>query len=259
MLVIKTYPMKLLTLSALFLSAATLCSAQKLPSTQSGSLKAPANIKIDGKATEWGDKFKAYNKNIEAFYSITNDSQNLYLVVKANKHDIADKIIRGGVTLIINHTEKKNDPDAVAVTFPVLRDQDMSVVSNMFARVAYGEKAEDRLPIAQFNTILEARAKVIDLKGFKDIAETQISVYNEEGIKAVAAVDDKQAYVYELAIPLKYLALPDNGAKAFSYRVKLNEMPDTGRPPLGNGPPPPPMMITGLGTTDFWGVYTLAK
>ena len=44
--------------------------AQKLPNKQEISFRAPANVKIDGKATEWGD-FKAYNSAIELLMMIT--------------------------------------------------------------------------------------------------------------------------------------------------------------------------------------------
>ncbi|CAF1654675.1 unnamed protein product, partial [Didymodactylos carnosus] len=114
-------------------------SAQKLPTVQAVSLRAPASIKIDGKANEWDDKFQAYNKNIEAFYTISNDDEMLYLTVKATTHDIADKIIRGGLTLIIDHTVKKNDPEAVSITYPVLRNEDMSTVANMYARKSFDQ------------------------------------------------------------------------------------------------------------------------
>ena len=37
-------------------------NAQKLPNTQETSLRAPANLKVDGKPTEWNNQFQAYNK-----------------------------------------------------------------------------------------------------------------------------------------------------------------------------------------------------
>ena len=48
-------------LSILFAVITFTATAQKLPNVQATSLRAPANIKIDGKATEWNDKFQAYN------------------------------------------------------------------------------------------------------------------------------------------------------------------------------------------------------
>jgi hypothetical protein len=247
----------IIVFSAVLLPAIFMARAQKLPSTQAAPLRAPSTVKTDGKSTEWLDKFQAYNTNIEAFYTIANDDENLYLIVKATTHDIADKIIRGGVTLIVNHTVKKNDPEAVSVTYPILRNADMSAVSNMLARRSYKQDDEMLVSQKQLNDVLEAKAKTIEVAGVKAITDKEISVYNEDGIKAASQFDDKNAFVYELAVPLKYLNLPNNGAEGFTYHIKINEMPTTHV--AGGGPPPPPVMIGTMSTTDFWGVYKLDK
>ncbi|HCN82336.1 MAG TPA: hypothetical protein DIT07_01770, partial [Sphingobacteriaceae bacterium] len=62
-------------------------SAQKLPNIQEASLRAPAGIKVDGKATEWNNQFQAYNKATEIFYTISNDDDKLYLAVQATDLD----------------------------------------------------------------------------------------------------------------------------------------------------------------------------
>ena len=36
--------------------------AQKLPKVQKTSIRAPENIKIDGKANEWDNKYQAFNR-----------------------------------------------------------------------------------------------------------------------------------------------------------------------------------------------------
>jgi hypothetical protein len=54
--------------------------AQKLPAIQQSSLRAPAGIKIDGKATDWGAQFQAYNTATELYCTIANDAKRLYLV-----------------------------------------------------------------------------------------------------------------------------------------------------------------------------------
>ncbi len=46
---------------------------QKLPNIQTASLRASANIKVDGKAAEWGNKLEAYNNTTEVFYTLAND------------------------------------------------------------------------------------------------------------------------------------------------------------------------------------------
>src|SRR5476651_2223832 len=107
------------TLSALTLSLALGASAQKLPSVQTASVLAPAGIKIDGKTTEWDDKFQAYNNHVEFYYTLSNDGTNLYLTVQAIERDIVRRIMNGGISLVVNKTGKKNDKDGMAVTFPL--------------------------------------------------------------------------------------------------------------------------------------------
>jgi len=238
------------TIAALCLSAFA-ATAQKLPAKQTVSLRA-VDTKIDGKTTE---KFQAYNTSIEAFYTISNDDENLYLTVKAVQHDIASKIIRGGLTLVINHTIKKNDPEQVTITYPILRNADMAAVANMYAAKSFDQGDGTVTSVKQLNDVLQAKSKTIGLSGIKTIADKEISVYNEDGIKAVSLFDDKNAYTYELAIPLKYLNLLNGDA--FSYHIKVNEV--YMGPATGGGPPAPPVPISALGTTDFWGEYTLAK
>jgi len=232
---------------------ASAATAQKLPTKQTVSLQA-VDTKIDGKTNE---KFQAYNTSIEAFYTISNDDENLYLTVKAVQHDIASKIIRGGLSLIINHTIKKNDPEQVTITYPILRNAEMAAVANMYARKPFDQGDGSTTSVKQLNDMLQAKSKTIGLSGIKAIPDKEISVYNEDGIKAVSLFDDKNAYTYELAIPLKYLNLPNAGADAFSYHIKVNEVYMGAQ--TGGGPPAPPVPISALGTTDFWGEYTLAK
>ena len=50
-----------------FLVIYTSTTAQTLPLKQEISLRAPSNIKLDGKSTEWGDKFQAFDKATEVF------------------------------------------------------------------------------------------------------------------------------------------------------------------------------------------------
>src|SRR5476649_2228117 len=130
--------LKLITMKKLLilllLIAAYAASAQSLPGVQKVSIRAPTDIKIDGKCTEWSDKFQAYNKATDIYYTLSNDDENLYLTVQAKYHDVSDKILRGGVTLIINHSLSKKDNEHVAITYPVYSGSGQSDVTNMLAR-----------------------------------------------------------------------------------------------------------------------------
>lgn len=244
--------------------------AQNLPNIQKTSVWAPPNIKIDGKVTEWQDKYQAYNHATDVYYTICNDNDNLYLVIKAtNRIAIAGKILAAGISFTINHTLKKKDTASVTVTYPTLQGKDRELVSGLFYGILgmhIGGTPGGDNSLTRLNSTLTEKSKYIGITGIKDFPDNEISVYNNEGIKAASAFNAPSVYVYELAIPLKFLALPDDGAQGFSYHIKMNipkEMQRTdavgSRVPNSDAPPPPPPDPNFVTSTDFWGEYTLAK
>ena len=92
--------------------------AQKLPNVQKESIWAPAKIYIDGKVEEWGNHFLAHNHATNIFYTMANDANNIYLVVRAIKQNTIKKIVQGGITLTISSSGKKDDKNSITVTFP---------------------------------------------------------------------------------------------------------------------------------------------
>src|ERR1700679_721966 len=104
---LKNYAFKLIA-SALLWSICIIACAQNLPNVQKVSLRVPGNVKIDGKPTEWDNTFRAYNYNTNIFYTMANDDDNLYLVVKATDADIINKIVGGGTVLTISKTGNKD-------------------------------------------------------------------------------------------------------------------------------------------------------
>jgi len=234
-------------------------NAQSLPTIQKVSVRAPANLKIDGKATEWGDKFQANNKATDVYYTLSNDDENLYLVVQSKLLDVSNKILMGSITLTINHTLSKHDMAAMAITYPDFEGNGRADAANMLARKE-NEKRDAKdgiISVDDMNKLMDAKSKTIKTYGVKAITDNVISVYNQEGLKAAAQFDKDLAYTYELAIPLKYLALPNNGADGFTYNIKING-PDE-KPVPHTSAPGPPMPMTATAPTDFWGEYTLAK
>src|SRR5471030_410005 len=98
--------------------------AQKLPNKQEASIWAPGNIKIDGKADEWENKYQAFNKSAEIFYTIANDEGNLYLIVHAVKSSIIEKIMEGGISLTVKGSTSRNENRNATVLFPLIPIQD---------------------------------------------------------------------------------------------------------------------------------------
>ncbi|WP_448702459.1 hypothetical protein ACFGVR_08915 [Mucilaginibacter sp. AW1-3] len=282
---LKTF-LSIISVCLLFVIAA---KAQKLPNIQQGSVRAPADIKIDGKVTEWDNQFKAYNHATDIFYTLSNDDENLYLTVQATDGAIIRKINSGGVCLTIQPSGKKNDKDGMRVVYPVIIATTQGKMAGRVIMVSSvrrsatpnneqpSEKEADSVMAAR-NKQFSQRAKWIGALGFKDL-DSLISVYNEDGLKAAGRYDNKGVFTCEIAISLKRIGFSVDKPIKFSYHILLNgvSMFGSDRPVqaisiIGGGMPMPmssseggpgmTVMMDGGGgaaPTDFWGEYTLAK
>jgi len=274
----QSWPLRRFIILIPFIIGPLAVNAQHLPGVQKGGLRAPVNIKTDGKATEWKNKFQAFNNATEVFYTIANDDNNLYLAVQADKPAVINKIIRGGITLTVNHSTSKSDKQPALITFPILDNskdgtaiiQSINKKANDNPDTARVRKQTDSLTAAT-NKLLIEKLKKIKVLGIKPIIDTFISIYNEEAIEGAALVDHKRALNVEIAIPLKYLGLSVDNTKPFAYNVKLNAASSGGTTTINrdrNGNISSIMVVTvSVGAysqnsaydTDFWGEYSLKK
>ena len=258
---------------------ALISQAQKLPNIQQTSLYAPANIKIDGKTTEWNDQFQAYNHATDVFYTISNDDDKLYLTLQATDPSIINKILRGGVALAINPTGKKNDKGAACITYPIFEPSARPSVGMDKKSLAAGSAKVDNLSdsaVAAYNHSLKEKSKYIEVTGIPGI-DTLISVYNTVGIKAAEMFDKNMAYTYELAVDLKLFGLSASSAK-FAYHITLSGMSLVNfKKPTFDAQHDGVVSVTSspimdekikldlamtsqaFSPTDFWGEYTLVK
>jgi hypothetical protein len=261
----------ILIITALLLSFISV-NAQKLPNIQKVSMRAPANTKIDGKTTEWDNKFQAYNKATDLFYTISNDNNNLYLTIQATDQVIVKRITNGGLSFTINKAYQRNNKNAAIITYPVFDSK------NRFIGIFKHRGDPDSAPwydsvMNLNNTRFAAKAKMISVVGIPDI-DTLISVYNIDGIKAVALFNNKLSYTCELSVSLKHLGLGLNNVSKFAYQLKINAVEQHGITLVTkNGTTTDinidPSQIESINisagsrmgqyATDFWGEYTLAK
>jgi hypothetical protein len=259
--------------------------AQKLPGIQQRSLRAPSNIKIDGKPTEWNNKFQAYNHATDVFYTMANDDDNLYLIIQATEHTNINKILGGGIVLTINPSNQKNIKNAISITYP-LPDIHNRVWVNLKYQPASQTEADSIMNIK--NTDYANVSKLIKVTGIKSL-DSLISVYNHDGIKVAGAFNNKLFFTYELSISLKQLGLDINASEKFSYNIKLpgvdmaavynaagqattlaagvyvvpiGPLPGFSDEYIKNNQPSFPYKVrieSFTSPTDFWSEYTLAK
>lgn len=205
--------------------------SQRLPKSQMAGKELINNIKIDGKDNE-GMVYSAYNTNTNIFYTLANNDTNLYLMIKAESPEIIKKIISGAITLTISKTnELKKTNSAVSVTYPVYDRKDGPAYINLKNHSIKNGKVNPAQADSFMNAVnkqLMAKTKLIGITGIKEISDSTLSIYNEDGIKALARFNEKIQYIYELLIPLKYLGLSVDEHSTFSYNIRLNGMVTNG-------------------------------
>jgi hypothetical protein len=231
--------------------------AQKLPNVQTSSIRAPANIKIDGKITEWDNKFQAYNHATDIFYTVSNDDAKLYLTIQAADKLVINKIMSGGITFTIQKSDKKTDKGGISIIYPLF-DKSKKPFVPPTTKASQGESMMN-----VYNKSLDA-SKYIGVTGIKTL-DSLITVYNTDGVRVAELFDNKMRYTYELAIDLKLLGLQVNDASKFAYHISINPfIPDPTSAPAKPAPGLGAIMMddgmSGSGaTTDMWGEYILAK
>lgn len=188
-------------------------NAQKLPNVQPAGIYAPVNVKVDGKLTEWNNQLEAYNKNTLLYYTMANNNDNLYLVVRTTDYTTIDKILGGGISITITG---KNG--AIAFTTPITSPTNRGNISKA---VRNSDAMTDSVA-NKLNKELTTNSKEAALKGITAISEPTISVYNEYGIKVAGYVGTDKAYNCEVAIPLKYVTPILGDAADFKYNIMVN-------------------------------------
>lgn len=286
--------MKKTTIFLLAALAFLQASAQKLPTVQTASVKLPDNFKIDGKADEWDDKFKAFNPATDLSYTIANDDKRLYIIFlrdsKINENKVQtgntrirpgtliNSIVYGGIRINIQKNATKTDKGAVSIKFPYFENGN-KVAFNL-KNLGKIDEAADSTMKANNKKLTEA-TKWIYTDGIAGV-DSVLPIYNDKGIEVANAFDIKKNYICEVAIDLQLLGLSAANATKFTYHILVNADPNkyTVGQQILNDPNVRIMNIDGTlmslaksqeiirdasnvpvmnATTDFWGGYTLAK
>lgn len=247
----------------LLLNLSLIAWSQKIPKVQKDGLLCPNNLKVDGQATEWDNKFQAYDTNNRIFYTIANDDKKLYLIIQSNDINVNDKILTGGVTLTLR-VDKKD----VTITYPTAEDAQKSLRIRSSSRmyidlrkhpIVNKSKIDSLINIA--NRAIDTTFKNIRVTGIPEITDPYIPIYNEKNIVLRAKFSEDMKYTYEISLPINIIGLSDINKSNFRYNIRLDGMPMTSAngiaPPVSAAPSQEYLYMNT--PTNFWGEYTLAK
>jgi len=149
--------------------------------------RAPAGVTIDGNTSEWGGTLPMYDSATKLSYEVANDDSTLYIVAYTVDRTSKMKIMGAGLTVSINTEGKKKKTYSVTYPLPGSRGG--------FRRG--GDDSGQPTPPPPVN---------LKISGFKGLPE-DITASAANGFKAAAKFDDSRNLGYEIAIPLKLLAL----------------------------------------------------
>ena len=189
---------------------------------------APANVVIDGQAQEWGDSLSYYNAENKIHYTIANDKDKLYLVVKVKDPILESNILVGGLTFDVDTKGKKRN--SFITTFPSNGDSAPGMVTK-----AGNEPLDQKALRAKYSKL-----KMIAISGYRDVNEDYIGTSNSYGIQVAMDYTADGYLVYEEAIPMELLHPGDLIKNEWSFNIKLNglEKPAAGfaSQPADNAP-----------------------
>ncbi|MES2277544.1 MAG: hypothetical protein V4592_16080 [Bacteroidota bacterium] len=222
-----------LAIFMLCLNMPYLSMAQKLPSTQKNGKRAPGSVVIDGDITEWQNGFEAYNVGSRIYYELANDDDNLYLVLRTDDDYGNKKAIYGiSLTIAIPVEKGAKSTENLVITFPPptnakytnpmveLHDKIRSTRND--GDKGFKEKIDSMMLVA--NKQMRKTFTRIIVTGIKEIKSPSIPLDSAGCIKASAKYD-KMHFVYELAIPLKYLGNGINEGDKFKYNIRMDGIP----------------------------------
>ncbi|MCC8425193.1 hypothetical protein [Mucilaginibacter sp. UR6-11] len=172
---------------------------------QTNTLKpAPANVTIDGSLKEWGDSLSYYNPETQLNYTLANDKDNLYLVLKTNDPIQQHGILTWGITLGIDTRGHKKS--TYSVTFPV-QEQGFG-----------NDDATDDPKLA----ISFSKLKRIKADGFKDVENDIFTLQNTYGFRVAMDYDKRGFLVYEEVIPLALFHADELKKNEWAFDIKIN-------------------------------------
>jgi hypothetical protein len=193
--------------------------SQVLSSIQTKSVKIKSIIKIDGYKNDWNNQFEAFNKSVGIHYTLANNSDKLYLIIKAETEQVINKIISQGVTFIV-----KNEKQNFSFSYPVYEKEKRPLFLSIKQRkILYKNNKNTQHDSLKnsFNSKLTENLLKIGITGISSIKDSLVTIYNQEGIRANGKFDNQVNYILELAIPLELLNIKEK----FNYTIQLNGVP----------------------------------
>jgi len=167
-------------------------------------------LTIDGSDDDWIKPLPYQNKKEQLSYAISNDRDNIYIMLTTGSRQVQQKIIQGGLTVWFNTQAEKDEAPAMGIGFPT--DSRNNRDKNILAAARpdlYKDKIESLTDLKDYS-----------LFGFNKDEPVQNFEYgsrNDKGIEMTVGFNKDGLLIYEALVPLKSL-FPGGGSAATGRR-----------------------------------------
>ncbi|MDR0421009.1 MAG: hypothetical protein LBH30_06155 [Prevotellaceae bacterium] len=176
------------------------------------------NIVIDGDDSDWESAVSLFDESSGLMYSIANDDENIYVLVKATVESSMTKFVMGGVEVWISADGKDKRKTGIKYPIPLSWEERFSSMRNNTTREDMQRQENERT------------YKTMELRGFENIKDNTYKV-DELEIKAEYSGKNGNT-IAEYKIPFNTFCKPEqiNGENIFAIGVVLNgmQMPNFG-------------------------------
>lgn len=152
------------------------------------------SLLADGNDGDWSAATNLLDEKLGINYAVSNDHENLYIQLSSQNEAVIQRILRGGLTVLINHHGVKEESGAAGIVFPT---------GNRVQKD--GKLLNDRPELQQNKHVALNAVQDYSLFGFRDLKTPENFDYgksNPEGIELGIGLNTAGAVVYEAAIPL---------------------------------------------------------
>ena len=152
------------------------------------------SLAVDGDDGDWVKPLPYYDEKTGLSYTVSNDNENLYILATSKNETTIQRVLRGGLTVLINSHGVKEEAGAAGIVFPTGN------------RVQKGDKIlNDRPELQQNKHVALDAVQDYSLFGFHEIKTPENFDYgkkNAEGIELGIGLNSTNELVYEAMIPL---------------------------------------------------------
>lgn len=186
------------------------CNSNKkiISSLQDKPLEATGNEK------DWGEA-NTYDSKSKFWYKISNDNNNMYIMLKMDDEALKRKALMFGLTLWIDTTDHQKEK--LGIRFPKGRDKGTRQESR-----ERPSNDTERNPGQMKDRLLE-ELQVIELMGF-DNRESNVMMIGESKIRPVLAFDTYNTLIYQCVLPLKFVFKNMSSPKVISMGFTTGSM-----------------------------------